>query len=86
MVTVYVLESLRHKKRCTGVTERDVTVRLNEHNAGVTPWTRENGPFKLVHTEVYDSLDFARRRERFLKTGKGRRVLQNLVPSTVPKT
>ncbi len=79
MVTVYVLESLRHGKRYVGLTERDVETRIKEHNAGVTPWTRENGPFRLVHTERYISINLARKRERLLKSGKGRRVLNNIL-------
>lgn len=78
MAMVYVLESLRHGKRYVGVTDRDVEIRVKEHNAGVTSWTRENGPFKLIRTEEYDSMDLALRREKFLKSGKGRKVLENI--------
>ena len=82
MATVYILESLQNRKRYVGSTDRDVEVRLKEHNAGVTAWTRQNGPFKLIHTENFESVDLARRREQFLKSGKGRRVVQNIVSGT----
>jgi putative endonuclease len=79
MTTVYVLKSIRHGKRYVGLTEREVETRINEHNSGVTPWTRENGPFELVYSEIYENHDFARRRERYFKSGKGRRALDNLL-------
>ena len=79
MATIYILESLRHHRRYVGMTNRDVDIRVQEHNAGITPWTRQNGPFRLIHTEVYNSIDLACRRERFLKSGKGRRVVQNIL-------
>ena len=78
MATVYILESLRHGKRYVGVTERAVDLRIHEHNTGVTPWTRQNSPFRLLHAETYNSIYLAKRRELFLKSGKGRQVLKNL--------
>jgi putative endonuclease len=79
MTIVYVLRSIRHGRRYVGLTERAVETRLKEHNSGVTPWTRENGPFELVYSEVYGDHELAKRRERFFKSGKGRRVLENLL-------
>ena len=79
MITVYVLRSLRDQSLYIGVTERDVMERLREHNLGRTLGNRNRIPFELVYQETYDSLELAVRRERFLKSGKGRRILTQLI-------
>src|SRR4029078_107638 len=71
---VYVLRSLRNGRLYTGSTN-DLDRRLREHAAGHSPYTRHSGPFELVYTEPQDSELAARRRERFLKTGRGRAEL-----------
>jgi len=79
MCHVYVLESLRNGKRYVGLTKKPVDVRLREHNSGSNRWTRNNGPFKLVHAEEYPTRAEAAARERFLKTGAGRRIRDSLI-------
>ena len=49
--------------------------RLDEHNKGKSVYTRLTRPFRLVYEEQYETRLEARRRERFLKTGKGRELL-----------
>ena len=75
---VYVLESVRNGKRYVGSTSKTPEVRLREHNGGSNRWTRENGPFELVYYEEYGSKLEANRRERFLKSGAGRRIRDEL--------
>ena len=79
MYIVYVLKSLKNKKRYVGFSSKNISKRLDWHRWGLTSWTKQNGPFRLIYLENYDSIDFAQKRERFLKTGKGRRVLQNIL-------
>ena len=79
MVCVYVLLSLKTGKKYVGSTTWDPAARLSEHNAGKVPWTRNHRPLKLLYTEDLESVDLARRRERFFKTGKGREVLKSLL-------
>ena len=55
--------------------------RLAEHNTGLNRWTRAHGPWRLVYFEAYDDKHSALARERFLKTGIGRRVRDELVAS-----
>jgi putative endonuclease len=72
---VYVLRSLRNRKRYVGSTGKAPPEKLAEHNAGATRWTRHNRPFILVHHEMFDDARSARKREMFLKSGKGRHWL-----------
>ena len=75
---VYVLESLANAKRYVGSTSKPPEVRLREHNSGSNRWTRQNRPFKLVYYEECQSVAGARRRERFLKSGVGRTMRDEL--------
>ena len=80
MYYVYILKSKKNSKRYTGCTSKYPTVRLKEHNSGTDNWTRQNGPFKLVYSETFESKREALRREKFLKTGVGRRFLDKIIP------
>jgi len=61
-----------------GVTS-DVVKRIHEHNHGKNSWTRSRGPWNLLYVEDYDMRCEALRRERFLKSGKGREFLKKVV-------
>jgi putative endonuclease len=65
MFTVYVLRSLKNNKRYVGQTSKDTLLRLQEHNSGCNKWTRENGPFKIIHTENYDTRSEAIKKRAF---------------------
>jgi predicted GIY-YIG superfamily endonuclease len=80
MFTVYVIESLKNGKRYTGFTSKTAELRLSEHNRGCNKWTRENKPFKLVYKEIFDIERDARRQEKFLKSGRGRKLLKDKIP------
>lgn len=76
MYIVYVLLSLRNNKSYVGVTSKLPIKRLHEHNIGKVDWTRNNRPFKLIYYESYYCKKDALHREKFLKTGQGRRLKQ----------
>jgi putative endonuclease len=78
MWTVYVLRSLKNGRLYTGSTN-NLARRLAEHARGQTRYTRQAGPFELVHEERYPTEPEARRRERYLKTGHGRAELGALL-------
>ena len=80
MYTVYVLRSLKHQKRYVGLTGKSADERLHEHLSGTNQWTRQNGPFVLIHTEPFVDKSSAQKRERFLKSGQGRQWLDRYVP------
>ncbi|HGY55354.1 MAG TPA: GIY-YIG nuclease family protein, partial [Caldithrix abyssi] len=56
----------------------DLERRLAEHNKGLVKSTRKRRPMKLVYREVFEDRSSALKRERFLKTGKGREYLRTL--------
>ena len=73
---VYVLKSSKNGRLYTGSTN-DLERRLEEHSSGKSVYTRNTRPYQLVYQEeLTDELE-ARRRERFLKSGKGREFLQS---------
>jgi len=78
MFSVYVLKSLKNSKRYIGYTGKNIELRLNEHNSGCNKYTRHNDPYKLIYKEIYNYKTEAIKRERFLKSGQGRKILDNM--------
>jgi putative endonuclease len=77
MYYTYVLRSLKTGIRYVGSSE-DVEARLRRHNYGKVKFTRNHKPWKLVYSERYDSRAEAYKRELFLKSGQGRKYLDNI--------
>ena len=75
---VYVLWSEKLQKRYVGSTS-DLKNRLEEHNAGRSRFTKGGVPWLLIHREQFVENSEARRRENFLKTGVGRKWLDEHV-------
>jgi putative endonuclease len=75
---VYVLRSVVNYRLYTGYT-KDIERRLAEHNSGKTKYTRLTKPFELVYKEGYNTSLEAARREKFLKSGKGRELLKEIL-------
>ena len=73
-------------RRYVGSTGRAPELRLGEHNAGRNRWTRAHRPWRLLYWEAYEEKRVAVARERFLKTGAGRRVRDGLVASVQGKS
>ena len=78
---VYILENTAGR-RYVGSTGRSIGIRLNEHNEGKGRWTRAHRPWRLVYSEKHPAKPDALTRERFLKTGVGRRIIDDLIAST----
>lgn len=74
MYNVYIL-LLKNKKLYTGFTE-NVMRRKEEHDAAKVKSTKNLLPVKLLHYESYLLKTDAMRRERFLKTTEGKRLLK----------
>ncbi|MFA6602880.1 MAG: GIY-YIG nuclease family protein [Candidatus Shapirobacteria bacterium] len=82
MYYVYVLRSLVNGKFYTGYTG-NFDRRLKEHNAGRGGrFTKLNKPFELVYREEFDDEYVAKKRERELKTSKGRYFVKKIVRLT----
>ncbi len=75
MYTVYVLKSRKNNKRYVGYTTKTIEQRLTWHRWGLTAWTKQNGPFDLLCKEEYCNKQDALRREVYLKSGCGRKLL-----------
>lgn len=76
MFYVYLLKSVKDDNWYTGYTE-DLQKRILEHNQGKNFSTKNRGPFKLLYYEACMNEKDAKARERYLKTGMGRKYLKN---------
>jgi len=72
---VYVLQSLKDNDFYTGFTE-NLKRRVEEHNNKEELSTKSRTPFELVYFEGCVSKKDAIAREKYLKTGKGKRYLK----------
>lgn len=81
MFYVYVLRSLKNRKRYIGSTKLLPQERLIQHNSGSSAWTRQNGPLELIYQEEFLTNTEARKRENFLKSGVGRKFLDEKLGS-----
>ncbi len=75
---MYVLRSEVTGRLYTGSCE-NLEDRLYRHNHGHSPATKAGVPWKLVHVERFATRAEAVRRERYLKTGRGRDELRRLL-------
>ncbi len=82
MVYVYVLKSVKDGRWYTGST-KNLRRRIREHNEGKVFSTKLRRPFVLVYYEACLSENDARRREKYLKTGMGKRYLKNRLKDTL---
>ena len=73
---VYLLQSLKGLKWYTGYT-KDLRNRFREHSENKSTYTRGRGPFRLIYYEACLNEWDAKAREKYLKSGMGRRYLKN---------
>jgi putative endonuclease len=78
MFTVYVLRSLLTGEFYTGSTA-GFDRRFTQHQEGMVRSTKHGRPWELVHREEFATRAEAVRRERYLKTGRGRQELRLLL-------
>lgn len=76
MVYAYVLRSTKDKQFYTGSTI-DLRKRFKEHNSGKNSSTKGRGPFEIIYYEACINEQDARAREKYLKSGMGKRYLRN---------
>ena len=77
MYYVYILLNEAKIRTYTGVAE-DVNKRLTEHNAGRVKASRPYRPYKIIHTESFETLKEARQKEKFYKSTTGRRRIKEM--------
>jgi putative endonuclease len=79
MFTVYALYSEKYKKIYIGYTS-NIEQRLLAHNELETKgYTLRYRPWNLIHTEDFLEKSEAMKREKQLKTAKGREFIWNLI-------
>ena len=76
---VYVLRSINFERNYIGFS-RNVARRLRQHNSGKTKSTKPFLPWKVLFFEEFSSKEEAIKREKFLKSGKGREYIKNKWP------
>ena len=76
MVSIYIIKSQSRNYIYVGLTN-DVRRRLYQHQEGQSRTTRAYRPFQLIHTEVFNSREEARTREKFLKSGFGKEWIKS---------
>ena len=68
--------SNKDKQWYTGCT-LDLRKRFREHNDSKVESTKSRGPFELIYCEVCKNKTDAFLREKYLKTGMGKRYVKN---------
>ena len=61
----------------------DLRRRLKEHQNNLGHWTKNRGPWQLIYCEVYCNVTDARKRENFLKSGRGREIILKQLENTL---
>jgi len=72
----YLLQSNKDNLWYTGCTN-DLRKRFKEHNNGLVTSTKGRGPFKLIYYEACSNKNDAFAREKYLKSGMGKRYIKN---------
>ncbi len=74
MFYVYLLHSTKDNGFYIGFST-NLRARLRQHQDGESFATSHRGPWKLIYYETYTEREDAEGREKFLKSGAGRRFL-----------
>ena len=73
---VYVLESVNYNRWYIGYYPDNIDQRLRKHNSGEVFSTKAYRPWNLIFYEAYLNKHDAFRREKYLKTNQGARMLK----------
>ena len=76
MFYTYILRSQKDQRFYTGAAS-DLRKRFSEHNSGKVISTKDRGPVELVYYEACCNQKDAFVREKYLKTGMGKRFIKN---------
>ncbi len=79
---VYILYSLSDKGFYIGFTS-NLKLRLTKHAKGQVTATKFRRPLRLIHYEYFINKEDAMSREKFLKSGYGRRQLKEILKKTI---
>ena len=76
MMYIYIIKSKKNGKLYTGATN-NLRNRFKLHNNDKVVSTKNNGPFVLIYYEACISDGDAFAREKYLKSGMGKRYIKN---------
>jgi len=74
MFYVYIIQSEKDGRLYKGMTQ-NLENRIREHNRGKTKTTKHFKPWKLLYYEEFPDRIQARAREKYFKSGGGRRFI-----------
>ncbi|MFA6475231.1 MAG: GIY-YIG nuclease family protein [Patescibacteria group bacterium] len=77
MFFTYILFSEKDHRTYVGFCQ-DIAIRLKNHNSGLVKSTKHRRPFKLFYLEKHPTITEAKSREKYWKSGAGRRQLKIL--------
>jgi putative endonuclease len=80
---VYILKSLIFDKTYIGFTD-NISRRIKEHNSGKSRYTNIYKPWRIVYTEKYETRIEERKREKYLKSAAGRKLLKEILKKILP--
>ena len=75
MITVYAILSEVNNDIYVGIA-KDVLKRLKEHNGGKNRYTKGLRPWQILYTEFQLDWETARKREKYFKSGFGRKYIK----------
>jgi len=81
MYYIYFAKSLKNGKVYVGSTSKEPQQRVDEHNNGSNKWSSINKPLKLIYYEKYFCDKDSSQREKFYKSGFGKKVKSNIIAS-----
>jgi putative endonuclease len=79
MFTVYVLYSEKFNKIYVGFTSNLEKRFLSHNELGIKGWTKNFRPWKIIHTETFAAKVEAMKREKQLKSSKGRETIREII-------
>ena len=85
MYYTYVIQSKKDNKWYTGATD-DLRKRFKQHNNNDVFSTKGRGPFKLIYYEACINQQDAFQREKYLKSGPGKKYIKNRLKRFLPLT
>lgn len=78
MFYTYILINKDRNKTYAGHTN-NLERRLQEHNSGLVASTKHYKPYQFLYSESHDSLDKAKKREKYFKNYRGRQKIKQFV-------
>ena len=85
MFYVYILQSIKDRQLYTGYTS-DLKKRIKEHNQGLNFSTKRYMPWEIIYYEACKEETDAKRREKYLKTTQGGRLIKRRIKDYLYKS